>query len=234
MGAPRASVEKHEMIGKKYIMNSSNKPVRRTPRAQWHNYKDAEYFVTICTKNQVHYFGEVVEGGMQLTEVGKHAQECIIKMEEIHSEVEIPLYVLMPNHIHMIIKLDGVTGSSCTDDVVGLSCADEVVGLSYHGSRNESDMRLPQCDSPTVNGVIGKNPEMQRRANCCGRLSYLIGQFKSAVTKFAHANRIPFAWQSRYHDHIIRNQNEMNIIAQYIEQNPLKWELDCFNDKGKL
>ena len=197
-------------------MNSSNKPVRKTPRAQWHNYNGAEYFVTICTENCVHYFGEVVDGEMQLTEVGKHVQECIIKMGKIHSNIEIPLFVVMPNHIHMIIRLE------------------DVVGLSYHGSRNEPAMRLPQCDSPTDNVTTGKNLEMQRRANCCGRLSYLIGQFKSVITKFALANQIPFAWQSRYHDHIIRNQKEMNSIAQYIEQNPLKWEMDCFNEKRQL
>jgi phosphoglucosamine mutase len=76
----------------------------------------------------------------------------------------------------------------------------------------------------------GINLEMQRRANCCGRLSHIIGRFKSAVTRFARENGIPFAWQPRFHDRIVRNQNEMNRIAEYIEQNPAKWETDCYNE----
>lgn len=43
-------------------------------------------------------------------------------------------------------------------------------------------------------------------------------------------NEIPFAWQPRYHDRIVRNQNEMNRIAEYIEHNPLVWESDCYNE----
>ena len=180
---------------------------RKSPRAQWHDYNGAEYFVTICTKNRLHYFGEVVDGTMQLTDVGKYASQCIMKISEIHPDVEVPLFVVMPNHIHMVILLDGG------------------VGLP-------PSVGLPHCDSPTDGNPAsaGKDPEMQRRANRCGRLSHIIGQFKSAVTKFANANQIPFSWQPRYYDRIIRNPNEMNRIALYIEQNPMKWETDCFYD----
>ena len=72
---------------------------------------------------------------------------------------------------------------------------------------------------------------MQRRAYRCGRLSHIIGQFKSAVTKYANAYKIPFIWQSRFHDHIIRNGTEMNRIADYVQNNPMKWELDRFYKK---
>ncbi len=48
-------------------------PVRHTPRAQWHKYNGAEYFVTICTSGREHYFGEVRNGQTQLTAVG----ECL-------------------------------------------------------------------------------------------------------------------------------------------------------------
>ena len=89
---------------------------------------------------------------------------------------------------------------------------------------------LPQCDSPTNDNSTSaeKDTEMQRMANCCGRLSHIIGQFKSAVTRFARENQIPFSWQPRYHDRIVRNWDEMNKIALYIEQNPMKWEMDRF------
>ena len=204
---------------------------RKSPRAQWHDYNGAEYFVTICTKNRLHFFGEVVDGAMQLTDVGNHASQCIMKISEIHPDVEVPLFVVMPNHIHMVILLDGGVGLPYP------------VGLPYYDSptkvQNNETVGLPHCDSPTKDSPTnsptdgnststGKDPEMQRRANCCGRLSHIIGQFKSAVTKFANANQIPFSWQPQYHDRIVRNRNEMNRIALYIEQNPMKWEMDRF------
>ena len=55
---------------------------------------------------------------------------------------------------------------------------------------------------------------------------------KSAVTKFANKNRIVFAWQTRFYDHIIRNQSEMNRIVDYIENNPALWDSDCYNEKN--
>ena len=66
-------------------------------------------------------------------------------------------------------------------------------------------------------------------------LSYIIATFKSAVSR--QINRIgtgnDFAWQSRFYDHIIRNENELYRIKQYIQNNPLKWELDRENPISK-
>lgn len=55
-------------------------------------------------------------------------------------------------------------------------------------------------------------------------ISTIIGQMKRWVSK-----QIGFPiWQKSFHDHIIRNQTEYRQIWQYIEENPLKWELDCY------
>jgi hypothetical protein len=62
-----------------------------------------------------------------------------------------------------------------------------------------------------------------------GVLSAVIGGIKSAVTKYAGENGIEFAWQTRFNDHIIRNQEAMNQIANYIENNVARWDTDCFN-----
>ena len=83
---------------------------RKSPRAKWHDYNGAEYFVTLCTKNRLHFFGEVVDGTMQLTDVGKYASHCIMKIGEINPDAEVPIFVIMPNHIHMVIVLDGGVG----------------------------------------------------------------------------------------------------------------------------
>ncbi len=207
-----------------------NLPQRKSPRATWHDYNGANYFITICTKNRELYFGDVVDGRMELSEIGEWAFQCAEKIETINDIVFVPEFVVMPNHVHLIVIMDN------TDDLRLPQC----------------DQRLPQCDSPTTldddgnpeDWVVGlpyhdsridKNPkineEMRNHANRCGRLSHMIGQFKSAVTKFANAHQIPFMWQPRFHDHIIRNGREMNRIADYIQNNPMKWELDRFYKK---
>ena len=215
-----------------------NLPQRKSPRATWHDYNGGRYFVTFCTKNHELYFGDVVDGRMELSEIGEYALQCIGKILEINENIAVPEFVVMPNHVHMIVIIDNPI--EWPDDEQ-LSQFDQrlpqwdsptaqntmhdsgTVGLSYYGSR---------CDEPIIDdSQLDKNEEMQRRSNCCGRLSRIIGQYKSAVTKYANEHGIPFAWQSRYHDHIIRNQLEMNRIVDYVQNNPMKWEMDRFYKK---
>ena len=191
-----------------------NLPQRKSPRATWHDYNGGRYFVTFCTKNHDFYFGDIVDGKMELSEIGDYALRCIEKIPEINDNVEVPEYVVMPNHVHMIVIM-AHDGNMIHDS--------GAVGLSYQGSRLEE----PIIDD----SQLDKNEEMQRRSHCCGRLSRIIGQYKSAVTKYANEHNIPFVWQPRFHDHIIRNWTEMNHIAQYIQNNPMKWVLDRFHKK---
>ena len=221
-----------------------NLPQRKSPRATWHDYNGANYFITICTKNHELYFGDVVDGRMELSEIGEWTWQCAEKIETINNNVFVPEFVVMPNHVHLIVIMDNLPewpnderlpqcDSPTTPDDNG-NPEDWVVGLPYHNSRNEnvSDkfVGLPYHDS-RIDDNPEINEEMQRRAYNCGRLSHMIGQFKSAVTKYANAHDISFMWQPRFHDHIIRNGVEMNRIADYIQNNPMKWELDRFYKK---
>jgi len=165
-------------------------------RAEWHDYSGGEYFVTICTGGREHWFGEISNGEMNLSVIGKYADECIQNIHAHNSYATVPLYVIMPNHIHLIVLID--------------------------------DARDGGRDVPWRVSTIGKNEEMQKIANYQGKLSATIGLFKQSVTRFAHENAIPFSWQPRFHDRIIRNQGEMNGIAEYIEGNVAKWESDEF------
>ncbi len=78
-------------------------------------------------------------------------------------------------------------------------------------------------DNKTITEQYQKISTMQ------GWLSVIVGGLKSAVSRFAHQNNIPFKWQTRFHDHIIRNWNEIKYISQYIENNVIKWEFDKFH-----
>ena len=77
-------------------------------RASWHAYNGGIYFVTICTKDRVHYFGEISNGEMKLTEIGKITQKRIQQIAEHNPYAIIPLFVIMPNHIHLIAIIEDV------------------------------------------------------------------------------------------------------------------------------
>jgi hypothetical protein len=65
-------------------------------------------------------------------------------------------------------------------------------------------------------------------------VSSIIGGYKSAVTKHAHRLGYDFDWQSRFYDHIIRDEKSYDRISNYIINNPAKWDNDKFykNDKN--
>lgn len=61
-----------------------------------------------------------------------------------------------------------------------------------------------------------------------GTLGVIINQYKRAVTISARKNNGEFGWQSRFHDHIVRNNQSFQTIQEYIQENPLRWENDKF------
>lgn len=65
-------------------------------------------------------------------------------------------------------------------------------------------------------------------------LSTIVGSFKSAVTKMANrkSSCLRFTWLPRFYDHIIRNDNDLIRIKKYIQDNPLKWDIDKENTKN--
>jgi putative transposase len=69
-----------------------------------------------------------------------------------------------------------------------------------------------------------------------GSLPTIVRAFKSAVTKRINEMRgTPGAsvWQSRYYEHVIRNEDELHRVRRYIIDNPLRWELDTENPSRK-
>ena len=118
-----------------------------TKRASWHDYNDGEYFITICTKDRKHYFGEIVDGEMQLSAVGKYTDECVRKISEHNPYAQIPEYVIMPDHIHLIVIISG----------------DDCRNAPWRVSTKEP--------SPCIS-ADGKNKTMQKMANDKGVASW--------------------------------------------------------------
>ena len=215
-----------------------NKYRIKSARATWHNYSGGAYFITVCTKNHEHFFGEInnvpvvtaVETGhapslqmspiptMQLSPIGQFLTEKIQNITDHCPYAEIPLFVVMPNHWHAIVFINGGKIPYIRRDV---DC------------KNDGYPTVETGHAPSLQQQPSTSKQMQRIDSLKGWLSVAIGGVKSSVTKFAHDNNIDFAWQTRFHDHIIRDQNEMNRIAGYIENNPATWDDDYFNENNK-
>lgn len=65
----------------------------------------AAYFVTICTRNRECILGEIIDGIMNLNEMGKIAYKVWDGIQSHFKKVELGCYVIMPNHVHGVIKI---------------------------------------------------------------------------------------------------------------------------------
>jgi putative transposase len=82
-------------------------PQRRAPRLIGYNYSWARaYFVTICAQNRVHRFGTIADGVMKANSAGEIIQDAWNEMPLFY-ELETDAFVLMPNHLHGIVVLNG-------------------------------------------------------------------------------------------------------------------------------
>lgn len=170
---------------------------------------NSPYFVTICTQNRVCYFGDIIDSKIQLSEIGKMAQKYWWEIPAHFPFVKLGAFVVMPNHVHGIIVIDK------TDD----------------GRHVETRQCLVSTSKTTTNKpTIGQKRFKNQGKNT---LSSIIGSYKSVVTKNAHNIHSDFAWQSRFHDHIIRTSKSFDRIEKYINENPIKWEVDKFYNQPK-
>lgn len=171
-------------------------------RAWWHQYNGGTYFVTICTKNREHFFGEIKDGVVTLSKVGEYLNQQILSTPEVRPDMnlEIPTFTIMPNHVHLLVVIGDNVYNTPVDYMSEQKCMDSLDAL--------------------------ENSFSPQRKN----LASVIRGIKTATTSFALKNDIWFGWQARYHDHIVRDIDELNAISCYIENNVAKWKEDEFYD----
>ena len=64
------------------------------------------YFVTMVTKNRNRYFGKIEEQQSMLSPIGKYMEDNFRMLSEKESEIKITEYVIMPDHIHLILSIE--------------------------------------------------------------------------------------------------------------------------------
>ena len=191
-----------------FMKNDRNKH-RRSIRLQNYDYKrSGAYFVTMVTQNRACLFGDVVNGRLQLNDAGQMIQAIWDQLPQHYPSVETDAFVIMPNHVHGIIALVGV----------GV-CADIQSGGQPQGVAPTNDPR-PKHDAVHVLSLA----DIVHRFKTLTTKRYVDG-----VKQFDWSRFESRLWQRNYYEHVIRNEESLHRIRQYIGDNPARWEFDREN-----
>ncbi len=147
--------------------------------------------MTMCTKQMKPYFGRIDQETSILNELGQAAFQYWSEIPHHHHHTTIDEFIVMPNHIHGIIIIVEVLDTEVS----------HVGTLASEGSHVETlhATSLPSPARPSI------SPQK-------GSLCVILRSFKTALTCCARMNGYPnFAWQPRFHDHIIRNENALYL-----------------------
>ena len=177
-------------------MNNSRDHNRRSIRLKGYDYSSpGEYFITICTNNRECVFGDVINSKMVLNNLGEIARKEWLNTENIRDNVKLDVFVIMPNHMHAIFRI--------THSVVGANGDSPL--QQRHRIMDQNDKVTSSFKSPSK--TVGA----------------IVRGYKGAVT--TRINRLyptprEKIWQRNYYEHIIRDDESLYRIRNYIKNNP--------------
>lgn len=186
-------------------------------RANWHDYNYGVYFITICCHARNHYFGTIHNGEMQFSTAGKIALNHCELLSKRNLNCEVHNYVVMPNHIHLVIAIN-----------------QQLVGTLFKAS--SSDLQNLQENNIVPHPNLGFLKSKKHEHTVTTQdfhhnsvLSIIVRLFKGGISRDCSRMNCDFKWQSRYHEHIIRTNTAYNNIMNYIDNNIINWDTDCFH-----
>lgn len=186
----------HMMRGKRYY---ENKQIRLKG---WDYRTPAWYFITIITKNRQHFFGEICNGIVGLSEMGCKAYQNWEAIPNHFDHIKLDAFIVMPNHMHGLL------------------------GIMRRPVRSDREMACPRdlADMQSDRTATRKFGPLKS-----GSISSIMQAYKASVTREARKSKnYIFGWHSRFHDHIVRNKESFNRIRNYIINNPRNWSDDRF------
>ncbi len=199
-------------------------------RCIWWNYSaPGQYYLTVCIQNRERMLGKVVNAEMILSPEGKILKSEILNIPTYHRRVILDEWVIMPDHIHMIVELGDY-------DYDNGMCGGDIIIEEIHGDDIEAIHELPLYSSPLPIKRWWHNPDYEpttdeikqyRKFRRRMIIPKVMGKLKMIVSKQINIlNNTPGRknWQSDYHDHIILNRRAYHNIKRYIINNPRKWE----------
>ena len=178
---------------------------RRSIRLKEYYSQAGAYFATICTHERKFLFGDIFEGQMILNGFGKIAKTEWLRTAEIRKNIFIDEFIIMPNHLHGNIFI--CDPHDVRAQAVGAHC-----NVPLHSAQTERFGKSTHNSIPTI-----------------------VKLFKSTVTKQINELRNTPGqpvWQLNYFERVIRDEDELNRIREYIRYNPLKWDEDRDNPEN--
>ncbi|MGE5819733.1 MAG: transposase, partial [Deltaproteobacteria bacterium] len=152
-------------------------------------------------------FGTVLDETVQLNDAGRMVEHWWFELNRKFSGVEMDEFVIMPNHCHgIVIITDGVVGAD-----LRVGPPPEGVGRVPEGAHTGAPLQ------PPLSTVIQWFKTMTT--------NQYIGSVKTGA--WPPFNRR--LWQRNYYDHVIRSEESLNRIRQYILDNPAQWQFDREN-----
>ena len=196
----------------------SERSHRRSIRLKGYDYTRAgAYYVTVCTQERAHLFGDVADGIMVPNAMGTVVQRCWDAIPEHMPMVVCDAFVVMPNHVHGIIVITDVAAAGSV------------------GAGNSRPVRIPG----PANDPVGPSSDVSRRPSVAimvkNSLGHIMQTFKAAVSRQAVRDglmpRGTPIWQRGYYESIIRDGAAHDRIARYIADNPKNWNNDRFHGR---
>jgi len=166
------------------------------------------YFVTICTQHKKHLFGRINNAEMVLNDVGNMISHWWEQIPNKYSHIILDAFQIMPNHIHAIIQI--------TNHNVGVdqNQFNPHVDPNKNEYINSINNRRTHRSAPTVGDIIQWVKTMSTN-------EYIRNVKTNNWPTFT--KRI---WQRNYYEHIIRNEENLNEIREYVKTNPQNWDSD--------
>jgi len=196
----------------------------RIPSARWQSWdysSEGLYFITINAVQHECLFGTIVDKEMHLSAYGQIVAEEWNKSFEIRTELFCDAFVIMPNHIHAILRIEYPVEphARAADDHVANNFGVEThSGASLRGDVDGISIRCARDGY----GVAFREPKS---------ISSFVGGFKSVVTARINTLRQTKGqkvWQYRFHDHVIRDYEACRRIGAYIDSNIANWKDDMY------
>jgi REP element-mobilizing transposase RayT len=197
----------------------------------WDYSSEAIYFITMVTQNREYFFGAINDEKMELNSSGKIIETELVKSISIRENWFFHNWVIMPNHIHLLVEIKkGDIGVETHDvDTHDVETHDvETHDVETHDVETH-DVET-HCSASLQSNRESLPPNLFRKPNS---ISSFVAILKAVTTKQINVleNNSTKIWQSNYHDHIVRNHDSFDKIYHYIKNNPRNWNIDSINSK---
>ncbi len=190
-----------------------------TTRLKGRDYSNSGfYYVTVCVKNREMLFGEIVNNKMILNEHGKIINHCWYDLINHYENMKPDTFVIMPNHIHGIVVIFDISKKNNDGDIeINIDTNDNV----------ETGFK-PVSTTFTTPLTPSSMPKTKKQYS----LSEIIRGFKTfsarKINQLRNTSGVS-VWQPRFYDRIIRDEQELFNVRNYINNNPIKWDEDKYN-----